>query len=171
MARTRKPCPGCGEVYAYRKADEICTNCKHLICAGKLLKRQQQRKFGRQYLLPKAGCNFPYIRNSERELMRSFQDAFFAIAVALSVEPANSQYTTEAVIPQSEASYGCSNCVYLESAMRDSLREIYASVQAIVDGAYRDGKRAGQDFVRGLCDGSVSLAKLNEETMRESTPR
>jgi hypothetical protein len=140
-----------------------------MIRAGKLLEKRQRKRFGQQYLLPKSSGSLPYIRYSDRELTRAFQDAFFDITVALSVEPASSQYTTEAVIPGSPANYSISNHVYLELATLEALRDLYAGVEAIAAGAYHKGRQDGRDFVRGLCEGSVSLLELNEETARYET--
>lgn len=35
MSRTRKPCPGCGEIDRYRPATEVCESCRELMDAGR----------------------------------------------------------------------------------------------------------------------------------------
>jgi len=166
MGRTRKPCPGCGEVVEHRRADAVCGYCQRMIEAGKKYAKQQQRRFGAPYSIPFAPHGFPYVRHCGDGSLRQFRSAFFDLCVAVSVEPAKATYSNEALVPNEGLGYSHGQ-VYLEPANRDALRELYAAVQAIAGESYREGKRDGEAFVQALCSGEVSLRELNDSTIGE----
>ena len=52
--------------------------------------------------------------------------------------------------------------VRMATGIQKALRILHESIEAAVASAYQRGMDRGRDFVAGLCDGSVSLAELNE---------
>jgi len=169
MSRTRKPCPGCGEVHPHRPADKVCWQCERLMEAGRLLKKQQRKRYPRQYRLPRRAYGLPYVRNVGQDSRQTFQQAVYDLAIALSETSVEYRHDhADDLLPDgNDRPCSDSSLVYVESATRDTLYDLYAAVQAMTEEAYKKGKRDGGRFIDRLCRGEVSVDEFNQVTMAQ----
>jgi len=172
MARTRKPCPGCGEICQYRPAAEVCGSCKSLIKQGRKCIDEQVAACENQRVLtklPHSARSLPYIRNSTNE-RREFQNAFYTIVLAVS-EPASNEvlrqlpepYKTPMIVEKCDTGYhGGRECYMIEPTLLDAMQNLWYSSVAMVDGAYRRGVASGEQLIAQLAGGDITIAQFEE---------
>lgn len=166
MSRTRKPCPACKEVDPRRPAGDVCYSCKRLLAASRMIEEQQAKKFELQYQVPNVSRYFPYVPHTSLGIRDSFRKAFFDVVTSLSVIPAVPDGPGEVLIPGTDGGYdNRTSTVYIDSADKDTMRNLYAAVIGIAREAYAKGKGDGQDFIRGMCAGEVTVNQFNEATL------
>ena len=163
MGRTKKPCPGCGEVDEYRPATEVCGCCKSLMKDGRKFRRQCHQRIGGWVQMPAFWHSLPYIHYA-RKPGEEFQKAFFDLVVALAAEIPSNEWAATELLPGGHH-YSNGEGVYLLPADLDRLRDLYQAVIDIAESAYQEGVEKGQRFIEGLISGKTTIEKFNNATL------
>ena len=142
MGRTRKPCPGCGEVCECRPAAEVCGGCKGLIEDGEKY-RELSRKSGDK---PYGIGAFPHISHAARDFKedyhREFVNAITSLLDAIGGPlPKNAPWNCDQLFLGGERY--CHETVMLQKSSAIALR----------------------DLLMRLASGDVSLNSFNEATI------
>lgn len=170
MARTRKPCPACGEVCQFRPAAEVCRDCKGLLADGEKYRQLSEESGCEPYQIPQSTYNFPYIQHTsqsfgegsfEKDFQRAIFDVLDAIAGPL---PSNVPYTHEELF-RSNSRGERKTTVMLQPQVVEPLRAMYQAVQGIAIHAFDEGKARGSNLLMQLASGDVGLSEFNEATL------
>lgn len=176
--RTTQPCPGCGEVYPYRGAKEVCPTCKGKLKFFDDLAEEQKRELKAkeiaQVFIPGASHWLPYIphgrirgsrHHDEGDLASTFQMTFRELALGLSDPMPNggprSSSLSIATKDQADATTSSSGeHRAMQPGVARCLRVLYDSTVAIANNAYADGRADGGALLAKLRAGEISTSDL-----------
>jgi hypothetical protein len=163
--RTRKPCPGCGEVDRYRKVDAVCPSCKALLgYARSTVKTKTRAKFVGS--LPWAPHSLAYLHGAG-DVGRELQVDFYDLLLELS-EPAPPGVTGSSgfnrIKREGGFSYGDPRIFDRRVAVR--ARRVYLTIVRAIRAANLDGKKDGSHFVSRLAAGEVTAQEYNEALLQ-----
>ena len=180
MPRTKKPCPGCGEVpFHFRDADKVCKHCQDLLELAKTISvRRSSKKFD-IVRLPHAPHGLPYIyHGNPRGYHRDYSDdstlkyldlfrrTFFDLHDVLGERVIADIRGILPIVPKTECmNYETATSVKLPKGAADLLCKLYVAAEQMVEGAYQEGYRDGHDLIGGLADGRVSIQEFNDKTL------
>lgn len=167
MPRTTKPCPACKEVVSYRKADDVCLECQKLISEAREQRERLNAKGAGKMdavAIPKAAHwlqTIYYANRGEYKLQR----AFLALAVAIGEKNSAKQDWNEIqplIEKQDSVNVGSGADLFrFKPGVLKAFRAVYAQVIEDTYFAYRDGKEAGQNLLRGLASGDMTVKEFN----------
>jgi len=169
MSRTRKPCPGCGEVHPARPADGVCYDCKKMIQLGRDTRAAadapaQERK---PYVVPDVSHGFEYIHYVPYDERAALTREMLRM-VTLIGQPyhgSNRQYNCPLLIPSSDGMHG-SPRLYTDSEV-EIIRKFWDALDVTCVATYEDGRAKGRSLLLGLANGETSVDDLNEECLRQ----
>lgn len=175
MPGTYKPCPGCREK-GYRRADSVCDPCKELLRLGLGVKAEAESKTEPSilYRLPSEWPNiyYPSDSDSEPDLHGKLHTAFLALAQAAlrraktQIKPYDEK--VQELPPEGGnvryfSTYDERASVWTGSArIAAAITKLDTVVRAAVLDAYRTGERSGQNLLKQIASGTVTIAELNE---------
>ena len=177
IGRTKKPCPGCGEVVPYRKVNDICNKCKTCIQEGRargkaILKARENKKLSvvQVHWLPSIHeINSIYDANGTPVLDNKFSEhlkkTFISLAQAVS-EPGGVEAgstDTELLVAHQERAYGCPEANRtMPPAVLALFQELYACIITAAKNAYANGEERARDYFQSIVAGKVSLSNFAE---------
>lgn len=177
MAKTKKPCPGCGEPeeYGYRDADKVCGACQKLLAEAKAAREQKAADEDLvAYHVPARPWDLPYIGHcgstSEGEPFSRFREAYHALVDLSGVEHHAAGTFCGAtsagrLLKSRSSSHSAWYPHYLRRASVEPLQQLFAAVESMVANAYAEGKREGEGFIARLATGEVTIQEFNEQTI------
>lgn len=174
MGRTRKPCPGCGEVCSYRPAAEVCHGCKTLMEDGRAWREWVAVSVGESEVA-KTGA-LPYLRDDPREgdmwrgkemVDSAFKRLVGVMSAPLTREGGASKYQLglndiDPLITPRREEIGYMEPRAFPKGTVAALRELWRAIVALRDNAYRSGKRDGTRIWEELESGELGLKKYEE---------
>lgn len=156
MSRTRKPCPGCGEVDPHRPADKVCARCRDSIQFCKKFREAPQGevyvdridfgRFGEDVVEAiKALC---YLIGEVDSFKGSLRDRVIRLP--------------QPIADQINKLIACLQSPYrkLQDDMLKEVIRVYGN--RVGNAVFTAGVRAGLDFLKLLATGQASLADLEE---------
>jgi hypothetical protein len=170
---TYKPCPGCGEK-TYRAATSVCDGCKELLRLGRAVQESGiPKEDGALYRLTSEWPHlyYPSDSDSSPELRKDLTACFLALAQAslrrakTRVKPYDKQVIE--LPPKSQANYFST---YDEDAsvltgspkVAKAIIALDGAVREAVMDAYHSGERSGQNLLKQIAGGNVTIAQLTE---------
>jgi hypothetical protein len=176
--RTKKPCPGCGCVVQYRRADEICSKCKRDIKENTERRQREEEeqtaarggvavralvKFPLFYELPK----FPNAYNrqwlsDQKQPRDQFQVSFLELAALVGEKASSATQVNDVLIPGSSVSYRESNGYFLPVAVVNLLRQLHGLVKEMVDAAYASGEEVIRNLFQRVVSGDIEFNRFAE---------
>ena len=186
--RTRKPCPGCGQVKRYRPAAEVCAECKEDLGLARTVHDRRLREASgesgkRAFRVAEPGWahSYPYVYCGQggSDAGERFRRAFDVLVTALA-EPTVLGDVPELIdeegvthldrgverLVEGDRSYDQGELVLLPEAVGPALRELYAAVQGVAAEALENGCEEGRQLLVGLATGRLSVGDFNEETQQ-----
>lgn len=168
MAKTKKPCPGCGEPQPwFRDADKVCGHCQKLIEDGK--NARAQAKVGKQAVrMPFAPHGLPYIHHADKkggEIQRVFVE--LARSLGPLVQGTEEGVKSVPLVEGMEGSSYASGDKYV-SVLRGTpalLNQLYQLIVKACETAHTGGRRQGEDLIGSLAAGRLSLEELNRRSI------
>jgi hypothetical protein len=179
MSRTKRPCPGCGQVKPWRAASEVCADCKVLLDEGrKARERAATVPRGTELaVLPFAPHRLgyiphfwqPFLGERHKSADAVIQQAIFDLASMFGeqvewrdVRRSNQQ----PLAPVTMDGHGGNNTYWkVPIGLRDILTRLYEAVQAGAKHAYEEGKHDGHSLLIGLATGQTSIEDFNKATI------
>ena len=174
MRRTKKPCPSCNVVHSYRKADDICHECRGLIEEAKAERLRRHRDQVTELVrLPWAAHSFPHIFHSRRgdvSAGQRIQESIFKLASEVLGIPSPHEHDStlpKLVEGQDGNIYDGRDVYRLPAGERAVIGELYKGVLELSETAYAEGYRDGQRLITQLAKGEVSIDKFNKLSIGE----
>lgn len=184
--RTKKPCPGCGQVDPYRPADKVCSDCHTKLRRSEKTDKELEAAAKQPGLvpvsLPWAIHAYPYIpdcrdRETGREPDREFYTAADVLlrcsgVYAPTVRVFSSQCDPVFPYPKNTWNHqsGSGTVLHIEEPVLAQWRALFNAVVAMVETAHRNGEQEGSNMLARLARNEVSVADFNEwqEKLRKS---
>lgn len=175
MPGTYKPCPGCREK-GYRRVDSICDPCKELLRLGAAIKAEAESKaeLHTLYRLPSEwpGIYYPVDSDGDPDLHAELNSAFLALAQAAlrraktRIKPYDEKVQklpSEGDKVRYFATYDAGASIWTGSPrVAKAIEKLDAVVREAVLDAYHIGERSGQNLLKQIAGGTVTIAELNE---------
>ena len=142
MGRTRKPCPGCGEVDPQRSADDVCHSCNRKILAYDSLKNQL-KVYSEQW------CEVPpplhrrpkhYDEGVENKICMNI------LCDLLENLPTNSD-----------------GVLMGPRGLCDNLQSLRNAIVEAMEKRYKEGRENGSNLLRRLHDGDTSVTNFESD--------
>lgn len=178
MKPSSKPCPGCSAKGAYRKADEVCNECKALIKEAKARRNQVARlRDTEPTKLPFAPHCLPLIhrfrdfgRGPDVVITHFIFDLIHLVGqeinwTAAKFPPETRQHHHYLIEGPSGCDSGDSTYWLIPRGLKQMLNSLYSAIQGGSEFAYQEGKQAGHNLIMGLATGETSIDELNEATV------
>ncbi len=122
--------------------------------------------------MPDSWHHWPGIWECSNELSDEFRKHCHALLQQVAIPTGNGYFQSldypALVRTSNDMGRDCHGAVRLEPELRDALSGMCYAVMAIAKSTHEKGFEKGRNFLVGLCDGSVSLAELNEATIGQS---
>lgn len=161
--RTKKPCPGCGEVDIWRKADEVCRECKIKISRFDELEKETKKKsevfvyFGERYHWNK------YIHTRGGLESSDLMKAFHRLALAASKFSLNPPHIKDGILILDKVEgVGIGRIMDKETA--EAFLALHKMIQPLIDSVYESGKRDGHNLLMRLASGDLAPNEYMQET-------
>ncbi len=177
MTRTQKPCPGCGEVDRYRKANKVCSDCRNQLDGYDSMHRLISSTADAQLYVYSStyhwNRNFygkfrlPAFSDVRRDLDRAFHD----LVGCVSGPVAPNEHCRDYLLRQGAKAPGSDSNVYgngpddlvrLTPETRVAFRRLFELIIEALEAVSIDAYEHGQDFLEQLAKGEVSLADYAE---------
>lgn len=173
MARTKKPCPGCGEVDPYRSAAEVCGDCKRKLKNEKHLREALEKepdllllKFSSTYHW-NPGFYGRYTVNSDVRIIlaRAFTDLVRCISgrVSLQAGVGHNEYLMERGVGSKLDHIwdgGPDSCVRVTAEQQIAVRRLFRAIDEALRSAYGEGVEHGENFLQQLAGGRTVARRL-----------
>lgn len=183
MSRTKKPCPGCGEVNRYRPAAEVCHTCQEHIKLGKQA-IAEAKKTGPGNVWVRGYHGTPYVHRGSigwrgdpdcRDIGKALGKVFKSIAVpsqgrdtAVDEDVFTLDVKIAARMRIDQGNNWHQPDFQVPAEFLDAIRELYVDLCHVTAHAYEEGKQDGRNILDGLASGEISVRELNEETARSA---
>lgn len=176
MAKTRKPCPGCGDTPAWmRDADGVCDECQKLLNEARSARSVAAANADEIAVsapdrwhdwphIPHANIPFADDKPGER-----FQGAMHALTQ--SIVSKTNQHPRKQLVPDHYDRHPVLRTVLISRRRANDIAALYSAVVAMMENAYAEGKRDGMAFIRGLATGETSIQEFNDETFPKKKKR
>jgi hypothetical protein len=169
--RTRKPCPGCGEVDGRRPADAVCRECRALLAWARAERGERRARSRIVFCRPWAPHALKYLGSEEEA--RAFQRAYWCLVGQVSeaappgVFPSFDRGGLMHRITADGFSSG-DDYRLADARVLARLRRLYLLAVRTVEAARREGRTAGRRFVSELATGERTAQDYNEAVLRET---
>lgn len=158
---SKKPCPGCGQVKGGRSASKVCRECEVLLERAGWMEEQLAEldedeivvSFGK-------GAHWNQYIYTRSDTGRDLVDIFQRIANAGS-RPALTYKAKFNLLGVIDA-FG-EKCVVMTEPLAEAIRDLRIAVQDALKLEYEQGKKDGQNLLRQLADGDISINDFNKE--------
>lgn len=169
-----KPCPGCGEVAAYRPAKEVCGECKRLLkLAIETEKRLEFQDSDTECVsIPEMPHWLPYISHGyvpgEAEHSKMFQSSILSLVRSVGAFTTKSEYGHISQVEDLISGSDSSREVYqLSQNAIWAIRVIYESATGMAQAGYDNGYERGHNLLMELAEGTTSISEFNDRTIGE----
>jgi hypothetical protein len=174
---TRKPCPGCGKD-ARRSTGSVCDECVNLIRLGRAVQEERRRKEDGPHLY-RLTREWPGFYRAPATLMRAFEELARASLrpCRIPVKPYDESVWE---LPASDPKHGVNYfSTYDERAevwagttrLGMAIERLDREVRGALSEAYRQGEEDGQNLLRQIAGGAVSVAELTEKSIEAGRRR
>lgn len=170
MARTRKPCPGCGEVVARRGAQEVCWRCRELLAEAMANRELLSKRVDLAVatICPARGIRLPFGQIPEREcaVLEAAMEALERAAVeGPEVRGVDESGVCESMFRSVEGlGRGYAEERFLvDRSLLEAFRALQTAFWDAVRAAYRKGRRSGANLLKGLASGEMTVSEFNEQ--------
>ncbi len=180
MSRTKKPCPGCGEVSPRRAADEVCHECAKKLREHKELSESIEKlaaKKKTKIVAMPFHYELPYFKNCSPHQGPNFQIMFYDLVLASAVEyfpeqnkNPQSRYgdfktdlagagkERESFHQKQKSSRG--DLVINKDTLL-ALRSFYDQMEAYAAAVYENGLSDGTDLLGKMIRGEIKAEEIN----------
>lgn len=182
MSRTRKPCPGCGDVDTRRAASDVCSKCRQKLdeLLPALLGRVDKARTGRElyahhrtsYWNPQFYGNYSFLHSYGRDLQRELLDAFTDLVEVVGERREPERGWTRAPFlldarrlrthTRYEPPYGAGVTLYLYPEQRIAFQRMFAAIEEALASTFAQGKVEGQEVIQQMLTGELSMKDMNE---------
>lgn len=182
MGRTRKPCPGCGEVCQNRAADDVCSDCRLSFDALATLRKEIDRAIDNGYAMPVKlhGAKHwqPWICSDCDEVQDLFLKLCRAIGVRAWYRTERWGYAHSAMAierdteglkfdqKRSGRSERPDEQYLIPVGAVSILPELYRAIGDLADQQYLRGHQEGRDLLMSLQAGSITVDDFNNQAIK-----
>ncbi len=176
---TKKPCPGCGQTDPYRRSDQVCSSCAGKLAQFDGLKVALAKATGEGDKVMVTFSKTPWWNQyipvpelqsfDEDSLSSRLRQAFCNLALAGAIPPADYAHRDQAWrILGSPSAW---EYWFMDARLANAIQELHELMKPVVEGAFQAGQADGEQFIRGLADGRVSIAAYDDRmAKRPSRP-
>ncbi len=157
---SKKPCPGCGEVKKWRKATEVCSDCKDNIRDGRIYVELVSKPDTERLTIPGQSYLYP---TADREFCKAFDLLIKHIGGPIVSKNCGGK---KPFTGSAGGGWGYSSFV-VKKGTADALRVVWDSVLAWANKNTAMGHRAGRSILGNLASGDMTMGDFNERAARE----
>lgn len=158
--RTRRPCPGCGEINPYREPEKVCSTCRNQLLLVDELKAEIEKIAPDEIRTHIGEC--PHwnqrIRFDDGLLRKLFHQL---VMLAKRHEVERSRYASEGILGKIDL--GASIDIIIRKDIADVISTLRIAVESALQAAYQDGKSDGHKLLMRLAAGDISINEFNNK--------
>lgn len=162
MRGSQKPCPGCGGTKAYRKSDEVCTDCKSLLKRAQWMD-EQLSKLGDDEVIVAIGqrSHWNAYIHSKSGKGRDLQEIFHRLALSAS-RPALAYHAEFELLGKIDN--GGRMYVKMPRPLAEAIKDLRSAIQPALEAEYEAGKADGHNLLMRLANGDLSVNEYMKKT-------
>lgn len=173
---TCKPCHGCGGT-RFRDSNKVCDDCATLLSIGRAVKMEEERKADRKRVtLFRLVPDWPHFFVRDDAARRRLVEAFKSLSrhvLRLSRSKAKPYDKGVVSIPVENKGRTLFTTFYEKAlvyegpkVVGEAIDELDLAVRGALRARHNEGLKEGGDLLAQLARGEITVAKLNEETLR-----
>lgn len=183
MSRTRKPCPGCGDVSPYRAASDVCSKCRENldVVLPALLERVEKQEGDRKPFVhhttghwnPRFYGKYEFLWPGTHAVQDKLGDSFNDLVEVVGHRPvAGSSWKVPRLLDisqlqthtQYEMGYGPApeRVILIYPEQRIAFQRMFAAIEEALASTFAQGKVEGQEVIQQMLTGELSMKEMNE---------
>lgn len=168
-----KPCPGCGKIGRGRPVDKVCKECEKTLAVGRATLEKDTRAGIRRGLWRIRPEGWPSFFNVRSAALGSTMAKLALEALEPYDGPIGAWDDRVKPLPPegpgityfSTYDEGAVVCIG-RASLAKAIMSLDLVVRSALEASHEDGKGEGQSLLRSIARGDVTIAQLNDETIR-----